>query len=128
MVKQQRMTFEERASQDRRDSIAISGDAILKEWAQHERVRFPGWPTANSLWLASHGAGGGPEPEHPLPQHLEVVERGVRALPPTTRFAVIEHYIKSKRPREIAVSMNLSVRSFWDRLKTAQVYIAGRAA
>jgi hypothetical protein len=111
-----------------RDSIAESGHCALLEWGKHERMRFNAYPSANILWLASHGGGRTNRREPDLPEHLKPVERAVLKLNPLARTLIDCFYLRGNHPKTIAVKMNISVRTFYDRLKNAQCYVAGAIA
>lgn len=112
------------STNDKRDSMAVSGDHALKEWARWGHDRGPTWPKANTLWRAAHGGGHGKTKEAEMPQHIAKIDLAVVKLPALMQTVVRCYYIEYEtKPKEHARQLQISRTDFFEKLKIAQYLI-----
>lgn len=110
---------------DRLVEMRVTGDLWLKEWGRAERFRFPGYPTADVLWVAAHGGGGGSGCTSPLPLRLQPVADALRLMPPPKILLVDRVYVRGWTAVRIHHQLDLTRGTQQNWLREVCCYIAG---
>ena len=110
------------ASVEQSDSLWVSGDDALRQWARWGHDRGPGWPSSCTIHRAIYGRG---VTESQMPKDIADIDYAVAQLPALIKAVVRCYYVQRETPwRQHAKELHISRRDFEAKLRIGQTHVA----